>query len=256
VSVELFAGTSGFAYREWVGPFYPEGTPAAGMLRCYAERLPAVEINNTFYRLPKASVLEAWAAEVPEGFRFALKASRRITHQARLRDAADPTAYLLATAAALGPKLGPTLFQCPPNLGLDLDRLDRFLDLLPPGTRAAFEFRHPAWRDPAVHERLRARDMALVAVDAEDAPAECEPVTASFGYLRLRRPGYDEAELAAWAGRIAAAGWREAYVFFKHEDAGAGPRLAERFLALAARRGGAAARPPARVRRGPRREAV
>jgi uncharacterized protein YecE (DUF72 family) len=253
--VELFSGTSGFAYREWVGPFYPEGTSPAQMLRCYAARLPAVEINNTFYRLPKASVLEAWAAQVPEGFRFAIKASRRITHQKRLRDAGDETAYLLKTVSALGPKLGVLLFQCPPNLGLDLERLDRFLDLLPPGTRAAFEFRHPAWRDAAVHERLRARDLALVAVEDEDAAAECV-ATASFGYLRLRRPGYTEAELAAWAGLIAGFGWSEAYVFFKHEDAGAGPRLAESFQALAAGPGRAAARGPAKVRRGPRRVAV
>ena len=205
------------------------------MLRFYAERLPAVEINNTFYRLPKASVLESWAEQVPSDFRFVLKASQRITHRKRLRDVADETAYLLRTAAVLGPRLGPILFQCPPNLGLDLERLDRFLDLLPPGPRAALEFRHPAWRDAAVHDRLRARDVALVAVDAEDAPGECEPATASFGYLRLRRPGYARAELAGWAARIAAQGWREAFVFFKHEDAGAGPRLAEEFLALAAR---------------------
>ena len=215
------------------------------MLRFYAERLPAVEINSTFYRLPKVSVLESWAAQVPGAFRFVLKASQRITHRKRLRDVADETAYLLRTAAALGPRLGPILFQCPPNLGLDLERLDRFLDLLPLGTRAALEFRHPAWRDAAVHDRLRARDVALVAVDAEDAPGECEPATASFGYLRLRRPGYARAELAGWAARIAAQGWREAFVFFKHEDAAAGPRLAEEFLALAAR---------AAYRKGPRSE--
>jgi len=205
------------------------------MLRFYAGRLPAVEINNTFYRLPKVSVLESWADQVPSAFRFVLKASQRITHRKRLRDVADETAYLLRTAAVLGPRLGPILFQCPPNLGLDLERLDRFLDLLPPGRPAALEFRHPAWRDAAVHDRLRARDVALVSVDAEDAPGECEPATASFGYLRLRRPGYARAELAGWAARIAAQGWREAFVFFKHEDAGAGPRLAEEFLALAAR---------------------
>ena len=205
------------------------------MLRFYAGRLPAVEINNTFYRMPKASVLESWAAQVPEAFRFVLKASQRITHHKRLREVADETDYLLRTAAALGPRLGPILFQCPPNLGLDLERLDRFLELLPPGTRAALEFRHPAWRDPAVYDRLRARDVALVSVDAEDAPGECEPATASFGYLRLRRPGYARAELAGWAARVAAQPWSEAFVFFKHEDAGAGPRLAEEFLALAAR---------------------
>src|SRR5262245_30533892 len=205
------------------------------MLHFYAGRLPAVEINNTFYRMPKAGVLESWAGQVPDTFRFVLKASRRITHMKRLRDVADETAYLLRTAAALGPRLGPILFQCPPNLGLDLERLDRFLELLPPGTRAALEFRHPAWRDAAVHDRLRARDVALVTVDAEEGPGECEPATASFGYLRLRRPGYERAELAGWAARVAIQPWSSAFVFFKHEDAGAGPRLAEEFLALAAR---------------------
>src|SRR5262249_10312432 len=158
--------------------------PAAERLRFYAGRLPAVEINNTFYRLPRASVLEGWAAQVPEAFRFTLKASRRITHQKRLRDAGDETAYLLRTAAAPGPRLGAILFQLPPNLGLDLERLDRFLELLPPGTRAAFEFRHPAWADAAAHDRLRARDLALAVVDAEGAPADEPAATAAFGYLR------------------------------------------------------------------------
>jgi len=242
--MELYAGTSGFSYEAWVGPFYPEGLPASAMLAHYAGRLPAVEINNTFYRLPRASVLEAWAAQVPEEFRFALKASRRITHLKRLRDAGEETGYLLRTAAALGTRLGVVLFQLPPNLGLDLERLDRFLELLPPGIRAAFEFRHPAWADAAVFERLRARDLAWVSVDAEEAPAAgCGPATAGHGYLRLRRPGYSRAELAAWVARVAAQPWHSAFVFFKHEDAGAGPRLAAEFLALAGR---AAERIPAK----------
>jgi uncharacterized protein YecE (DUF72 family) len=243
--MELYAGTSGFAYKEWVGPFYPQGLAADSMLAHYAGRLPAVEINNTFYRLPRASVLEGWAAQVPEGFRFALKASRRITHQKRLRDAGEETEYLLRTASALGPKLGAVLFQLPPNLGLDLERLDRFLELLPPGTRAAFEFRHPAWADDAVFARLRARDLAWVTVDGEEEPAAaCGPATAQHGYLRLRRPGYGRAELAAWVARIAVQPWSSAFVFFKHEDAGAGPRLAAEFLALAGR---AAERVPAKA---------
>jgi uncharacterized protein YecE (DUF72 family) len=236
--MELRAGTSGFAYEAWRGSFYPEGLPAKSMLEHYAAALLAVEINNTFYRLPSASVLEGWAARVPEGFRFALKASRRITHHKRLRDAGDETGYLLRTAASLGPKLGALLFQLPPNLGLDPERLDRFLELLPAGTRAAFEFRHPAWADAAVFERLRARDLAWVTVDGEDAPVEaCGPATASWGYLRLRRAGYERAELAAWAARVAAQPWGEAFVFFKHEDAGAAPRLAAELLALASRAG-------------------
>jgi uncharacterized protein YecE (DUF72 family) len=245
-------GTSGYSYAGWRGPFYPERLPAREWLRFYAERLPAVEINNTFYRMPSASVLESWAAQVPGSFRFALKASRRITHFKRLADCADETAYLLRSAAALGGRLGPILFQLPPNLPRDLERLDAFLALLPEGTQAAFEFRHPSWLEASVLERLRARDFALVTVDAEDAEqAELVP-TASFGYLRLRRPGYERADLAGWAQRIQSQGWREVFAFFKHEEAGAGPRLAAQLLELleraASRKGAVAARPPRRQR--------
>jgi uncharacterized protein YecE (DUF72 family) len=227
------AGTSGWSYDGWKGPFYPEGLASRDMLRFYAERLPAVEVNNTFYRLPKASVLEAWASQVPEGFRFALKASRRITHLKRLRDAADETAYFLGTAGALGPRLGALLFQLPPNLKLDLERLDAFLALLPEGTRAAFEFRHPSWAEPSVHERLRARDLAWVIADVEDAEPPAFVTTASWAYLRLRRPGYAASDLARWLGDLRASGAGDAFVFFKHEEAGAGPRLAAEFLGLA-----------------------
>ena len=232
-SVRLLAGTSGYSYKEWKGPFYPEDLPAREMLRAYAQRLPAVEINNTFYRLPRASVLEAWAGQVPEAFRFAIKASRRITHLKRLKDAGDETDYLLRTAQVLGERLGAVLFQLPPNLKVDLARLDAFLALLPEGLRAAFEFRHPSWAEARVHERLRARDFAWVGSDTEEAPLEQTVGTASWGYLRLRRPGYTREELGAWAERIGSQGWGEAFVFFKHEDAGAGPRLAEELLALA-----------------------
>jgi uncharacterized protein YecE (DUF72 family) len=233
--MRLSVGTSGFSYAEWRGPFYPEGLPASGMLAFYAERLPAVEINNTFYRLPKPSVLESWAGQVPESFRFAVKASRRITHQKRLRDAGDETRYLLDVTRALGPRLGAILFQLPPNLKADLDRLDRFLELLPSTLRAAFEFRHPSWRDPAVLERLRERTHAwVVNDDVEGEPADCL-VTACWAYLRLRREAYSREELAAWAARLRARDLDEAFVFFKHEDAGAGPRLAAEFAEVAAR---------------------
>jgi uncharacterized protein YecE (DUF72 family) len=232
-AARLLAGTSGWSYEEWKGPFYPEELASRDMLRFYAEHLPAVEVNNTFYRLPKASVLAAWASQVPEGFRFALKASRRITHLKRLREAADETAYLLATAGGLGPRLGALLFQLPPNLKLDLERLDAFLALLPEGTRAAFEFRHPSWAEPAVHERLRARDFAWVIADVEEAPPPEFVTTASWSYLRLRRPGYATSELAGWIAQLRSARAAEAFVFFKHEEAGAGPRLAAEFLGLA-----------------------
>jgi uncharacterized protein YecE (DUF72 family) len=249
--LRLRAGTSGWSYDAWKGPFYPAELPAREMLAFYGTRLPAVEVNNTFYRLPKAAVLESWAAQVPEGFRFALKASRRITHLKRLREAGDETAYLLSTAAALGARLGALLFQLPPNLKLDLERLDAFVALLPEGTRAAFEFRHPSWSDEAVHERLRARGFALVLADVEDAPPPAFVATAPWAYLRLRRPGYAAGELAGWLDRLREAGTAEAFVFFKHEDEGVAPRLAAELLALA---GAAPAQEPLRVRPRPARE--
>jgi uncharacterized protein YecE (DUF72 family) len=223
-------GTSGWSYDEWHGPFYPEDLAAGERLRFYAARLPAVEVNNTFYRLPRASVLEGWAASVPEAFRFALKASRRITHIKRLKDARDETEYLLRTAQALGGKLGPILFQLPPNLKLDLDRFDAFLERLPAGTRAAFEFRHESWRDERVLERLRARALAWCQVDGDEAELGEIVPTAPYGYLRLRRAEYTPEALTGWARRIAGAGFAGSFVFLKHEDAGAGPRLAAALL--------------------------
>ena len=235
--MRLSVGTSGFSYAEWKGPFYPADLPASGMLGYYAERLPAVEINNTFYRLPRRSVLEGWAAQVPEGFRFAIKASQRITHLKRLKDVADETRYLLDVTQALGERLGVLLFQLPPNLKLDPERFERFLELLPAGTRAAFEFRHPSWVDPRVLDRLRERACAWVVTEAEEGAAPDCLITAPWTYLRLRRPAYSREELAAWATRLLARDLSEAFVFFKHEDAGTGPKLAAEFLELAERAG-------------------
>jgi uncharacterized protein YecE (DUF72 family) len=234
-AMELFAGTSGYSYKEWKGPFYPEQLPAKEMLGYYAERLPSVEINNTFYRLPRESVLETWATQVPEHFRFAIKASRRITHFKRLADAGDETGYLLRTTETLGDRLGVLLFQLPPNLKLDLERLQGFVKLLPAGTRAAFEFRHESWQDEAVHRVLRDGNFALCVADTEDGDAPPVLSTADWGYLRLRRPAYDRAELAGWAERMRAAEWSDAFVYFKHEDDGAGPRMAREFLDVAER---------------------
>jgi uncharacterized protein YecE (DUF72 family) len=228
------AGTSGFSYEEWHGPFYPEGLKAGERLRYYAGRLATVEINNTFYRMPKAELMLGWKEQVPEGFRFALKAPRRITHIQRLREPAASLPHLYEVAGALGDRLGPILFQLPPNLKLDLERLRAFLDALPPGTMAAFEFRHPSWHEEPVRALLAERGVALCAVDGDEEERNAPLLrTADFAYLRLRRPGYDDAELGRFAAAVAALGCREAYVYFKHEDAGAGPRLAERFLALA-----------------------
>jgi uncharacterized protein YecE (DUF72 family) len=234
--MELHVGTSGYSYKEWKGSFYPEDLAAKDMLSYYGERLTAVEINNTFYRLPKASVLESWSDQVPDGFRFSIKASRRITHFARLKEEArDPTEYLLTTLGALGPKLGVILFQMPPNLKADVERLEAFLSILPAGTPGAFEFRHESWKDEAVYAALRAREMAWVCADTEQS-GEDEPVvsTAPWGYVRLRRPDYGDRDLARWAERLEGTGWRRTFVFFKHEDEGAGPRLAGRFGAIAA----------------------
>ena len=231
--LRLLAGTSGWSYEGWKGPFYPAELPARDMLAFYAATLPCVEVNQTFYRMPKRAVLEGWAAQVPEGFRFALKASRRITHLKRLRDVGEETAFLLGAAAALGPKLGALLVQTPPNLARDLERLDAFLALLPEGTPAAFELRHPSWADETVFARLRERRFAWVAADVDDAPPPALVATAPFAYVRLRRTAYGAADLARWLDALRDAPVAEALVFFKHEDEGAAPRLARELLALA-----------------------
>ncbi len=232
--MRVFVGTSGYAYKEWKGAFYPAKLPAAEMLRFYASRLPAVEINNTFYRMPSERVLLDWAAQVSETFRFVLKASQRITHYARLKIDDDSLEYFLRTANVLGDRLGPTLFQLPPNLKKDHARLTDFLAKLPRTWRAAMEFRHDSWLADDVLDALRARDIALVAVDDDEGGTPLIP-TASWGYLRLRRTGYDPAKLAAWAERIRGQPWQEAYAFLKHDEEGTeanGPRWAEELARL------------------------
>jgi len=232
--VRVFVGTSGYAYKEWKGAFYPAKLPAAEMLRFYASRLPTVEINNTFYRMPSERVLLDWAAHVPETFRFVLKASQRITHYARLKIEDDSLEYFLRTANVLGDRLGLTLFQLPPNLKKDYPRLTDFLAKLPRTWRAAMEFRHDSWLADDVLDALRARDIALVAVDDDEGGTPLIP-TASWGYLRLRRTGYDPAGLAAWAERIRGQPWQEAYAFLKHDEEGTeanGPRWAEELARL------------------------
>jgi len=232
--MNLYVGTSGYSYKEWKGPFYPEDLPDKQMLRYYGERFRSVEINNTFYRMPKASVLEAWAGEVPAEFKFVLKASQRITHMQRLKDAGDPVSYLLDVAGALKERLGPLLFQLPPNLEKNASRLRDFLGLLPPDRRAAFEFRHQSWFDEEIFGLLRDHRAVLCIAEAENDLEIPFVSTADWGYLRLRRPDYGEAELKSWVERIRQANWREAFVFFKHEEEGKGPQMARRFLELAA----------------------
>ena len=230
----LYVGTSGYSYKEWKGSFYPEKIPAKDMLRYYSERLSTVEINATFYRMPQASMLENWKQQVPGSFRFALKASQRITHFKRLKETDEETKYFLDTAAAvLAEQLGVVLFQLPPNMKKDLPRLETFLTLLPPTTPAAFEFRHPTWFDDDVLDLLRSQNRPLVVSDTDDLPTTHIDKTADWGYLRLRRVNYSEENLVEWAARIRDQNWKETFLFFKHEDAGTGPRLAAQFLNLA-----------------------
>ena len=231
--LNVLVGTSGYSYKEWKGAFYPPDMKAAGMLRYYGERFPTVEINNTFYRMPAPELLARWAEDVPAGFRFVLKAPRRITHEKRLLGVADTTGRLFEVAASLGDKQGPFLFQLPPYSKKDTARLRDFLGLLPSGVRAAFEFRDPTWEDDEVSETLRAAGVALCIADTDEGQGEPRLVpTARFGYLRLRRADYDEAALRAWADRIRSQPWDEAFVFFKHEDEARGPELAARLIAL------------------------
>jgi len=222
---------SGYAYQEWKGSFYPADLPAEAMLRHYATRFRTVEINNTFYRLPKESVLLGWAAEVPEDFVFSVKASRRITHDQRLLDTASLMEFLLRNLSVLGARRGPTLFQMPPNMKKDLPRLRDFLGLVPKRWRAAFEWRHPSWYDEEVYDLLRANDAALVTAESDDGAGHVVPTT-SWGYLRLHRSGYTEADLAGWHDRIRSQGWDEAFVYFKHEEDIAGPAVGLRFAEL------------------------
>lgn len=232
--MRIDVGTSGFAYPAWKGRFYPADLPARRMLPYYAEHFRTVEINNTFYRMPSTRLLQAWASEVPADFRFVLKASQRITHVQRLRDAGDSLAYLLEVTETLGPRLGALLFQLPPNLKKDAERLRAFLALLPQSRRAAFEFRHASWFDDEVYALLHAHRAALCIADAEGDLAVPFVATADWGYLRLRRPDYGDAALRGWAEQVRRQAWRDAFVFFKHEDAGQAPRLARRFVELAA----------------------
>jgi uncharacterized protein YecE (DUF72 family) len=227
-------GTSGFSYKEWRGNFYPEKLPEAKMLAFYAEKLGAVEINNTFYRMPSAAQLDAWAAETPPSFRFALKSPRQITHMRKLIDVGDAVARLAESAATLGDRLGPILFQLPPFLRKDLGVLEAFLSTfsaLPTRLRAAVEFRHASWLSDDVYELLRRHDAALCIADSEELATPFE-ATAGWGYLRLRRQDYDEAALRGWAEKLKAAPYETAYVFFKHEDEGAGPALAQSFRSM------------------------
>ena len=231
--MKLHVGTSGYSYKEWKGNFYPVDLPAKEMLSYYSRRLPAVEINNTFYRLPQPSMIENWKDQVPARFRFSIKATQRITHIKRLNNCADETKYLLETVALLEKRLGVVLFQLPPNMKKDFERLKNFLDLLPADARTAFEFRHESWFDAETFALLRERDCALVVSDTDEKPLTEIISTARWGYLRLRRTAYDQNDLVEWMKRVQGQKWKDAFVFFKHEDEGTGPKLAGQFIELA-----------------------
>ena len=226
-------GTSGWNYPEWKGSFYPSDMKPAGMLAYYAERFSTVEVNNTFYRMPTVKAVEGWAAAVPARFTFVLKAPQRITHFARLRDVDDAVRFFCDTARLLGPTLGPLLFQLPPSFNVDAGRLADLLALLPPEVRAAFEFRNPTWFTDEVYTRLAARNAALCIADNDDG-ATPAVATADWGYLRLRATGYADDDLRGWLATIRRVGerWHDAFVFFKHEEAGTGPALGARLAGL------------------------
>ena len=240
--MELHVGTSGYSYKEWLGRFYPEKLPASEMLRFYASHFTTVEINNTFYRMPAESMLMQWVEQVPQRFTFTLKAPRRITHDSRLRDCESNLTEFVRRANVLGDKLGVLLFQLPPFLRKDVPRLQAFLALLPPGTRMAFEFRHPSWHDDEVYEALHERGAILCVTDNDEGDTPFV-VTADWGYVRLRRTWYDDADLRAWAERIAERAVERTCVYFMHEDEALGTRFAQRINAFWAERSPAPAPP-------------
>jgi uncharacterized protein YecE (DUF72 family) len=233
--MNILVGTSGWSYKEWKGSFYPPKIPAEAMLRYYAERFLTVEVNNSFYRIPSERVLAGWAEQVPPDFRFVMKASRRITHNSRLKDQDGSLSYFLQAVNPLGERLGPTLFQLPPTFKKDAERLKEFLERLPRRWPAAIEFRHESWFGDDIYDLLRSRDVALVAVDEDESEGRDAPLvpTGSWGYLRLRRADYDSVELRRWAERIRAQPWSHAYVFLKHEEGSPrGPRAAQELKAI------------------------
>ena len=229
--MRTWVGTSGYNYPEWKGSFYPQKMPAARMLPCYAQSFSTVEINYTFYRTPNEKILAGWSRATPAAFRLTLKAPKRITHIAKLRDCNDLLQYFLRTSATLGAKLGAILFQLPPYLRKDLALLDTFLALLPPDLCATFEFRHASWLEDAVYGRLHQHNLALCIADSEEFSTPFE-ITADYAYFRLRDEGYQSADIVRWAHTIRqkTAACKDVFVYFKHEEQGKGPEFARQFL--------------------------
>ena len=236
--MRLRAGTSGWAFKEWKGAFYPRALKDDGWLGFYASRFPTVEINNSFYRMPKEKVFADWAAHVPEHFAFAIKASQGITHFSRLMPTCAPSVdVLLRNTAMLGSRLGPILFQLPPNMKKDLGRLRGFLGLLPPDRRFTIEFRHESWFDDDVFATLREHDIPMC-IGEQEGFASPKISTASWGYLRPHRFDYTAESLGDWARFVAGQGWSDAYVFFKHDEGvGSGPPAVDAFVKACAEAG-------------------
>jgi uncharacterized protein YecE (DUF72 family) len=230
--MQIYIGTSGYAYKEWKGKFYPGKISAGEMLRFYSGRLHTVEINNTFYRMPNEGVLTAWAERVPDDFVFAIKAPQAITHVKRLRNVSEEADYFFRTLSVLGRKLGPVLFQFPKSFRADRPALQDFLGLIPPGRACAFEFRHPSWLDHEILGLFREKGSSLCIAETDENPSTEIIRTAPWGYLRLRRSDYTDADLLTWVERILSQEWENAFVFFKHEDEAKGPEIAIRFREL------------------------
>jgi uncharacterized protein YecE (DUF72 family) len=229
----LYVGTSGYSYKEWKGSFYPQTIVAKDMLSYYSARFNAVELNNTFYRRPQPSMIENWKNQVPANFRFTVKASQGITHFRRLKNAGEATRDMLNTVSAFEKRLGAVIFRLPEEMQKDLKRLETFLKELPAGTPAVFDFRHPTWFDDEVVALLRSQNQVFCVSDIEELPASHTYKTADWGYVRLRRTRYTEAELVEWIKRIKTQRWKDTYVFFRHENEGTGPKLAAQFEDLA-----------------------
>jgi len=230
--MNIWLGTSGFQYKEWKGNFYPEDLAAAKMLSFYAERFSTTEINYTFHRIPAPKTIDNWKEQTPEKFRFALKAPQKITHWSRLKDCSDSVEYFCKVVTGLGERLGPVLFQLPPTFKKDVEVLSSFLREVP-DMRAAFEFRHDSWFDDEIFALLKSRNISLCIADTDDL-ATPKKITADYGYLRLRREDYTSADVQKWSDfvRDQKSNWKNAFVYFKHEESGKGPKLAKQMMDL------------------------
>lgn len=236
-------GTSGWQYRDWAGTFYPAGMPQRRWLEYYAQRFSTVELNNTFYRLPKQAAVKGWHDRAPRGFRYAVKGSQYVTHQKKLRDPEEPVHNVVDRCRGLGAYLGVWLWQLPPNLHVDVPRLERFLRALPRGARHAVEFRHRSWYVTEVEDALRDHGVAWVWLSDGQMP-DVTPVTTDFVYLRFHgidpdvdrryRWDYTDAELVPWANRLtdAAEQGRDAWVYFNNDFGAHAPRNAETLLGM------------------------